>query len=129
MLGAIAIEEGLTFEVNEFLGGSGRMICSQYCLSQQTLTGFKWMANRAYDLEEQDSKNKVLLAYEEAIGFMCGSQVLDKDGISAAIRIAELMAYLDAKEGITLSEKLVELYQKYFEKLNDYQIIKFPLLF
>ena len=59
MLRSIATSEGLSFE--------------------ETLTGFKWMANRAYDLE-QDLGKKVLLAYEEAIGFMCESQVLDKDG-------------------------------------------------
>ena len=50
------------------------------------------MANKAYDLE-QNSEIKVLLAYEEAIGFMCGTQVLDKDGISAAIRASELIAF------------------------------------
>ncbi len=45
------------------------------------------MANKALDLE-QDSQNndKVLMAYEESIGFMCGTRVPDKDGISAAIR-------------------------------------------
>ena len=88
MLGTIAKKEGLNF-----------------C---QTLTGFKWMANKAYDLERNPEK-KVLLAYEEAIGFMCGTQVLDKDGISAAIRAAELMAFLDTK-GMTLDSKLKELY-------------------
>ena len=66
------------------------------------------MANKAYDLE-RNPENKVLLAYEEAIGFMCGTQVLDKDGISAAIRAAELMAFLDTK-GMTLYDKLKELY-------------------
>ena len=38
------------------------------------MTGFKWMANRAYDLEKS-GEGIVLLAYEEAIGFMCGTQV------------------------------------------------------
>ncbi len=32
------------------------------------------MANRAYDIEEAGI-GEVLLAYEEAIGFMCGTQV------------------------------------------------------
>ena len=71
------------------------------------------MANHAYDLQSSDSKKKVLLAYEEAIGFMCdGECVLDKDGVSAAIRIAELMAYLD-KDGLSLSDKLNDIYQEY----------------
>jgi hypothetical protein len=33
------------------------------------------MANRAYDLETS-GEGTVLLAYEEAIGFMCGTQVI-----------------------------------------------------
>lgn len=77
------------------------------------MTGFKWMANLATDLEQNGGKKKkVLLAFEEAIGFMCGSTVLDKDGISAAVRAAELMAYLQEKEGgKTLSAKLKNLYE------------------
>ena len=68
------------------------------------------MGNRAYDLE-QNPDNKVLLAYEEAIGFMCGTQVLDKDGISAAIRAAELIAYLETQE-MTLNDQLNEIYRE-----------------
>ena len=105
MLGAIAKKEGLTF--------------------YETLTGFKWMANQAWDLESADENKKVLLAYEEAIGFMCGTQVLDKDGISAALRAAELMAFLDLK-GLTLSQKLKELYLEYGYHFNrtSYFIIR-----
>ena len=103
ILGAIAKKEGLNFE--------------------ETLTGFKWMANKAYDLE-QNSENKILLAYEEAIGFMCGTQVLDKDGISAAIRSMELIAFLDRK-GMTLVDKLNEIYKEYGYhcNLNSYFIV------
>ena len=68
------------------------------------------MGNRAYDIE-QNPKNKVLLAYEEAIGFMCGTQVLDKDGISAAIRSTELIAFLETK-GRTLNDQLNEIYKE-----------------
>lgn len=35
-------------------------------LTQETLTGFKWMGNRAKDLMDQG--NAVLFAFEEAIG-------------------------------------------------------------
>merc|ERR1712150_363479 len=44
---------------------------------EETLTGFKWMANLAYDIEknkkEQKNKKKVILAFEESIGYMCGT--------------------------------------------------------
>ena len=40
---------------------------------EETLTGFKWMANRAHRFERDEGKT-VLLCYEEAIGFMCGTR-------------------------------------------------------
>ena len=51
-------------------------------------------------------------------------QVLDKDGVSAALRAAELMAFLDSN-GFTLSQKLKEIYLKYgyHYNINCYFII------
>ena len=51
-------------------------------------------------------------------------QVLDKDGVSAALRAAELMAFLDSN-GFTLSQKLKEIYLKYgyHYNINSYFII------
>ena len=43
-----------------------------------------------------DSNKNVLFAFEEAIGFMFGSNVLDKDGVSAAAVMAELIVELDS---------------------------------
>ncbi|KYN37350.1 Phosphoglucomutase-2 [Trachymyrmex septentrionalis] len=83
---------------------------------EETLTGFKWMGNKAIELMK-DNKD-VLFAYEEAIGFMCGSKVLDKDGISAGVRVAELAAYLETI-GLTLSDKLEEIYEEYGYHIND----------
>lgn len=42
----------------------------------ETLTGFKWMGNRADALISEGKK--VVFAFEEAIGYMCGPEVLDK---------------------------------------------------
>ena len=76
------------------------------------------MANLAYDIEKThnieenlQNKKKVILAFEESIGYMCGTQVLDKDGVSGAIRAAELIAYLD-KMDKTLLDKLHDLYKR-----------------
>lgn len=73
---------------------------------QETLTGFKWMGSKAAELQAQGKH--VLFAFEEAIGFMCGTAVLDKDGISAGIRVAEMAAFLSSKE-MSLRDKLDEL--------------------
>jgi len=68
------------------------------------------MANHAHDLVKWRSNAKVLFAFEEAIGFMCSPAVLDKDGISAGIRLAELAAHLET-QGLTLADQLQKIYE------------------
>lgn len=63
MLSVLAEAQGLAFE--------------------ETLTGFKWLGNRALELEGKDEK--VYFAYEEALGYMFPDIVHDKDGIAAAV--------------------------------------------
>jgi phosphomannomutase len=67
------------------------------------------MGNKTVELQAQGKQ--VLFAFEEAIGFMCGTAVLDKDGISAGIRVAEMAAYLSNK-GLSLMDKLKELFSE-----------------
>lgn len=75
---------------------------------EDTLTGFKWMGNRSIELIKQGKT--VLFAFEEAIGFMCGVNVLDKDGISAEAVMSELAVYLHDNEKKRLTEKLDWIY-------------------
>ena len=56
--------------------------------------------------------NEVLFAYEEAIGYMYGNTVLDKDGISAAAIMAEYAGWLYTTMGKTFQQHLEELYQR-----------------
>ena len=58
------------------------------------------------------SGKTVIFAFEEAIGFMWGSEVLDKDGISAGVHMATMAAYLNHHD-ITLLEHLEVIYAKY----------------
>ena len=85
------------------------------------MTGFKWMGNRAIELIKEGKH--VLYAYEESIGFMCGTKVLDKDGISAGARVAEMAAYLEIS-GLSLEDKLKEIYAEYGHHIskNSYWI-------
>ena len=46
-------------------------------------TGFKYIENTALDLVNQGYD--VPFGYEEAIGYMFGSQIRDKDGIAATV--------------------------------------------
>ena len=77
---------------------------------EDTLTGFKWMGNRAHELIK-DNKH-ILFCYEEAIGFLCTKHVLDKDGISAEAIMAEMAVYCHEIEKKTLVEKLNWIYDK-----------------
>lgn len=77
---------------------------------EDTLTGFKWMGNRADALIHEGQT--VLFAFEEAIGFMYGDKVLDKDGVSAAGVFSEMANQLQM-EGKTIQDQLNFIYQTY----------------
>jgi phosphoglucomutase/phosphopentomutase len=49
----------------------------------------------------------------KAIGFLCGHNVLDKDGISAESVVAEMAVYLDSVENKTLLEQLDWIYETF----------------
>jgi phosphomannomutase len=76
----------------------------------ETLTGFKWLARAALDAAERGSR--MVLAYEQALGAMCGTVVLDKDGLSAALVLADMAAGLKA-EGRTLLDVLDDLARRH----------------
>lgn len=66
----------------------------------ETLTGFKWIVRAADDLA---------FGYEEALGYAVAPDVVrDKDGIGAALAVADLAADLKA-HGKTLTDRLDEL--------------------
>lgn len=89
----------------------------------ETLTGFKWMGSKTYELLKQNKK--VIFAFEEAIGFMWGSEVLDKDGINAAVNLCTMTTYL-YHHSLTLSQQLKEIYEEYGYHLshNSYFICR-----
>jgi phosphomannomutase len=65
----------------------------------ETLTGFKWIANRAIEAEAQG--RTFVMGYEEALGYTVGTVVRDKDGIGAALVVADMAARC-ASRGLTL---------------------------
>jgi phosphomannomutase len=77
---------------------------------EQTLTGFKWIARRAIELQHEGYE--FVLGYEEALGYCVGSVVYDKDGISAALIVAEMAAVLRAR-GRTLCDVLDEIARRW----------------
>ncbi|NLU79301.1 phospho-sugar mutase [Micromonospora sp. HNM0581] len=69
----------------------------------ETLTGFKWIVRAG------DGSDPLVFGYEEALGYcVAPDHVRDKDGITAALTVAELAADLKV-QGLTLTDRLDEL--------------------
>jgi len=77
---------------------------------EQTLTGHKWIQNRALELEEEGYV--YLFGYEEALGYAPSSAVRDKDGISSALLLADIASRLKAREA-TLLDARDQLWRKH----------------
>ncbi len=78
----------------------GRLCAARGVPYAETLTGFKWIVRAAEELA---------FGYEEALGYcVAPAMVRDKDGITAALTVAELAAGLKA-QGRTLGDRLDEL--------------------
>jgi phosphomannomutase len=78
---------------------------------EETLTGFKWMENRALDLRAERSA-RLVFAYEEALGYSVGELVRDKDGVSAAVLFAEL-AQLCRAQGSSILDLLESIARRH----------------
>jgi phosphomannomutase len=74
----------------------------------ETFTGFKWIARAVLDRPQL----RFLFAYEQALGYLVAPRPLDKDGISAAVLLAEVAA-VAAAEGTTLQARLDGLADRY----------------
>jgi phosphoglucomutase len=77
---------------------------------EETLTGFKWLGNRSLELVKRGYI--VPFAFEEAIGYMFGDVVRDKDGIAAATVFLSLVVELYEQKK-TVLQLLEQLYKKY----------------
>jgi len=71
----------------------------------RTPTGFKWMARAAAELEPP---SRVVLAYEQALGFSVHDVVRDKDALGAGLAVVEVFAE-QRRRGRTLLDRLAEL--------------------
>jgi phosphomannomutase len=76
--------------------------------SVRTLTGFKWVARPIVEQPEAT----YLMGYEEALGYCIGDRVRDKDGVSAALVLAELAAECKA-EGTGLTGRLDAIIERF----------------
>lgn len=73
------------------------------------LTGFKWIAEL---IKAREGKENYVVGGEESYGLMIGSQIRDKDAISAVALLCEMAAY-EKDKGRSLYQKLLDLYVQY----------------
>jgi len=90
---------------------------------EETLTGFKWIANRALELERQGAR--FVFGYEEALGYTVGTLVRDKDGIGAAVTFADLACWCLAR-GSTPADYLEEIQRRFGLYLSVQRSFAFP---
>ncbi|MGL5268493.1 MAG: phospho-sugar mutase [Spiroplasma sp.] len=97
---------------NTFVTGilSDQVAKSYGCQVIKTLTGFKWIG--AEILKEKERKINFIFAFEEAYGYVIKDITRDKDGIQAAMVLAEATWYY-LKQGKTLLDVLTWIYQKF----------------
>jgi phosphomannomutase len=92
----------------------GRMAEAAGAAYVETLTGFKWMMRAVAEAPER----RLLLAYEEALGYAVSDVVRDKDGISAALVMAQLAAS-EKRAGRTLQDRLEAIAARYGAHATD----------
>lgn len=82
----------------------GRLATARGVAYEETLTGFKWIVRPALARPELT----FVYGYEEALGSCVGTMVRDKDGITAALAFAELVAVEKAR-GRSVIDRLDDL--------------------
>ena len=89
------------------------------------LTGFKFIGEQIGILESQGRESDYICGFEESYGYLTGTYVRDKDAVNAAFMIAEMFAFYKTR-GISLIDKLSELYAEYGYCLNTLHSFEFP---
>ena len=88
------------------------------------LTGFKFIGEQIGKLEQRGKANSYVFGFEESYGYLTGSYVRDKDGVDGAYMTCEMFSYY-ATKGISLLDKLDELYKTYGYCLNTLHSYEF----
>lgn len=103
----------------------GQQIAEHYGVKTiDVLTGFKFIGEQIGLLERKGEENRYIFGFEESYGYLSGSYVRDKDAVGAAFMICEMFAYYKT-HGISLLDKLDELYSTYGYRLNTLHSYEF----
>ena len=84
----------------------------------RTLTGFKYIGEKIRQFETNELDGTFLFGFEEAIGYLVGTHVRDKDAVVASMLIAEMAVFYEQK-GSSLYRELNRIYEKYGWRLEQ----------
>jgi phosphomannomutase len=87
----------------------------------ETYTGFKWIGHTVLTHPE----SRFVFGYEQALGYLVCQRPLDKDGISAAVLLAEVAALARA-EGVTLQGRLDAINDRFGRHVMADLSVKMP---
>ena len=85
--------------------------------SLRVLTGFKYIGEKIRQFENKELDGTFLFGFEEAIGYLVGTHVRDKDAVVASMIIAE-MATTFENNGSSIYNEIMKIYEKYGWRLE-----------
>lgn len=99
-----------------------KAICEDYQVKFiEVLTGFKYIGEQI-KLFEQTGSNHYVFGLEESYGCLAGTHARDKDAVVAVMCLCEMAAWCK-KNGITVWDQMLKLYEKYgYFKETQYAI-------
>ncbi len=89
--------------------------------AEETFTGFKWIGKIA----TERTGLRFVFGYEQALGYLVTQRPLDKDGISAAIVMAEIAACA-AADGVTMQDRLDRIADQYGRYVTSELSVRIP---
>jgi phosphomannomutase len=89
--------------------------------SEETFTGFKYIGKIATERTDL----RLMLGYEQALGYLVAPRPLDKDGITAAVLMAEIAAVAES-EGQTLQDRLDAIAERFGHYVTSELSVKMP---
>lgn len=89
-----------------------KRVAKEYGIKEiETLTGFKFIGEQI-KFFEQDNSYDYLFGFEESYGCLAGTHARDKDSVVAVMLLCEAAAFYK-KQGLTLWEQMINIYEKY----------------
>ncbi|MFZ7988156.1 phospho-sugar mutase [Fusobacterium watanabei] len=83
----------------------------------RVLTGFKYIGEKIRQFENKELDGTFLFGFEEAIGYLIGTHVRDKDAVVASMVIAEMATTFENNDSSIYNE-IMKIYKKYGWRLE-----------